>query len=415
MSGLVNYLSCALLWLGLAVKVPDLLRHPKDPYLRAICAVLFLAGLSFLLGAPPTVGAINQLSGVPNLAAPMTYATITAYGAASQVLVVCWRGGPRMHRTSRRWVVGYALVVLGIAVMFALGDAPVERRTDLDTYYATTPFTGQMIVLYLVAHLFATGVTTVASLRWARQVHGWLRAGLVILGLGTLASSGYGLAKLGAVAGRWFGHDWSALDTAVSRAAAGLGALATCAGVLVPLAGPALARWLSAWRTYLRLAPLERELDGVLTRRALRLARPRWAAPGTRLMWRQTSIHNALGYLDVFFDRPLYTRTHDTELRLSGDPRRAEATAWAAVIAAAARAEHRGEAPVGAEVPPVEGPAPAALVPIARALARSPLVAAARLGGAGTPAASGGHPGAVTGAVGGAWGGQLYGGRGGRR
>ncbi len=78
MSGLINYVSCGVLWLGLLVKAPDLLRHRRDPYLRAICAVLGLAGSCFLLGAPPTVGAVNRLSGVPNLAAPLTYASITA-------------------------------------------------------------------------------------------------------------------------------------------------------------------------------------------------------------------------------------------------------------------------------------------------------------------------------------------------
>lgn len=50
MNSLINYLSCAALWLGLAVRAPDLLRHRHDPYLRAICAVLGLAGLCF---APP--------------------------------------------------------------------------------------------------------------------------------------------------------------------------------------------------------------------------------------------------------------------------------------------------------------------------------------------------------------------------
>ncbi|MFE2043552.1 MAB_1171c family putative transporter [Streptomyces sp. NPDC059477] len=417
MSGLVNYISCAMLWLGLAVKLPDLLRHPQDPFLRAICAVLALAGLSFVLGAPPTVGAINDLSGIPNLAAPMTYATITAYSAASQVLVVCWRGGPRTHRISRRWIVAYAFVVLGIAVTFALGEAPVERRTDLDTYYATTPFIAEMIVLYLVAHLVAVAFTTVSSLRWARQVHGWLRAGLIILGMGTLCASGYSLSKLAAVAARWFGHDWSALDTDVSRAAAGLGAFVTSVGVLIPLAGPALTRWLASWRTYARLAPLERELDDVLTRRSLRLARPRWAAPGTRLMWRQTSIHNALSYLDAFFDRVLYDRALDAELRATGDPRRAEATAWAAVIAAAAHDERGGDTPPDAGRLPGEGPAAGALVAIARALATSPLVAAARLGalaadGAAPAAQAGALNAAGAGPLSGGWGGQPRGGEG---
>ncbi|MER6984698.1 hypothetical protein ABT317_49090, partial [Streptomyces carpinensis] len=200
MSGLINYASCGALWLGLGVKTPDLFRHRHDPYLRAICVVLGLAGVCFLLGAAPTVGAVNRLSGVPNLAAPLTYASITAYSAASQVLVVHWRGGPRVHRVVRRWMVAYACVLVGIAVSFALGRAPVERRTDLDTYYATTPFIAEMIVLYLLGHLAAVSVTTVSSLRWAREVGGWLRAGLLTLGLGSLCNAGYSVTKLIAVA-----------------------------------------------------------------------------------------------------------------------------------------------------------------------------------------------------------------------
>lgn len=341
MSGLINYVSCGALWLGLAVKTPDLVRHRHDPYLRTICVVLALAGTCFFLGAAPTVGTVNRLSGVPNLAAPLTYASITAYSAASQVLVVHWRGGARVRRVTRRWMTAYACVALGIAAMFVLGRAPVERRTDLDTYYATTPFIAEMIVLYLAAHLAAVSVTTVSALRWAREVRGWLRAGLVLLGLGSLCSAGYGVTKSVAVAARWSGRDWSALSTDVSPAAAGLGALVTSVGILVPLAGPRLAQWWRSWRTYARLAPLERELDDLLTRRALRLPRPRWCSPTTRLIWRQTSIHNALSYLDAFFDRALYERTRTRTLAVTGDPEEAEAAAWAAVITGALR-QHGG-------------------------------------------------------------------------
>ncbi|MGC9497145.1 MAB_1171c family putative transporter [Streptomyces sp. WG7] len=339
MNGVINYGSCGVLWLGLVVKAPDLLRHRRDPYLRAICAVLGLAGLCFLLGAPPTVGAVNRLSGVPNLAAPLTYAAITGYCAASQVLVVHWRGGPRVRRTARRWTLAYTVVLLGVAMTFALGDAPVERRTDLDTYYATTPFIAQMIVLYLVAHLTAATVTTVSALRWARHVRGGLRAGLTLLGAGSLCGAGYSLAKLVAVGARWSGRDWSALGTTVSPAAAGLGALLTVVGVLVPLAAPRVTEWRRARRTYVRLGPLERALDDLLTRRSLRLRRPRFASPTTRLVWRRTSIHNALSHLDAYVDRDLYDRTRAGVLGATGDPERAEAAAWAAVITAAVRCE----------------------------------------------------------------------------
>ncbi|MFF5155899.1 MAB_1171c family putative transporter [Streptomyces sp. NPDC000348] len=374
MNGLINYVSCGVLWLGLLVKAPDLLRHRRDPYLRSICAVLGLAGLCFFLGAPPTVGAVNRIGGVPNLAAPVTYVVITGYCAASQVLIVHWRGGPRVRRTARRWLLAYAVVVLGIAVTFALGEAPVERRTDLDTYYATTPFIAQMIVLYLVAHLTAVTVTTVSSLRWARRVGGGLRAGLVLLGTGSLCGAGYSVAKLVAVGARWSGRDWSELGTTVSPAAAGLGALLTVVGVLVPLAAPRVTEWRRARRTYARLEPLERALEDLLTRRTLRLPRPRFASPTTRLVWRQTSIHNALGHLDAYFNRELYDRTRAGVLVATGEAERAEAAAWAAVIGAAVR----DEAEPGRRVPPRAGggtrlldrvPDPAALVRIADALA----------------------------------------------
>ncbi|WP_306186897.1 MULTISPECIES: MAB_1171c family putative transporter [unclassified Streptomyces] len=399
MSGVINYVSCGVLWLGLAAKTPDLVRHPRDPYLRAICTVLGLAGACFLLGAAPTVGAINRLSGVPNLAAPLTYASIIAYSAASQVLVVHWRGGARVRHVARRWVAVYTLVVAGIGVTFALGDAPVERRTDLDTYYATTPFIAEMIVLYLVGHLVAVSVTTVLSLRWAREVDGWLRAGMVVLGLGSLCGAGYSVTKLTAVVARWCGRDWSELSTDVSPVAAGLGAMLISVGILTPLAGPRLAQWRRSWRTYARLAPLERELDELLTRRSLRLPRPRWASPTTLLMWRQTSIHNALGHLDAFFDRAHYERVHDAALQATGDKEHAEAAAWAAVIAAAARAQHAGGSPGPAAGPgsvPGEGAAgreercEAAGPPPLEAVWAAAWPVAAERSGNGTEAAGGG-------------------------
>ncbi|MEU7061415.1 MAB_1171c family putative transporter [Streptomyces sp. NPDC046197] len=340
MSSLINYASGGLLWLGLLVKIPDLVRHRRDPFLRAICSVLGFAGLSFFLGAPPTVGAINDVSGIRNLAAPLTYASITAVSASSLVLIVYWRGGHHVQRTARRWITGYAILLGGIAATFAIGDTPLERRTDFDTFYATTPFIREMIVLYLVGHLTAAGVTTVLSLRWAREVHGWLRAGMVTLGIGMAFNCGYSISKLTAVVARWCGRDWSMLGTTVSPAAAGFGALLSTAGIVIPLAGHRLSVMARSWRTYVRLGPLERELDGVLVRQVLRNPRPRWPSPDTRLMWRQTSIHNALHHLDAFLDFDLFESARAAAFQVTGDGQRAEAAAWAAVISAAARDEH---------------------------------------------------------------------------
>ncbi|MEW1568605.1 MAB_1171c family putative transporter [Streptomyces sp. NPDC093509] len=370
MNGLINYVSCGLLWLGLTIKAPDLIRHWRDPILRVICTVMALAGLCFILGSPPTVGAINRITGVPNLAAPLTYASITAYSATSLILIVYWKGGPGVGRLARFLMAAYGVVLLGITALFALGTAPSERRTDFDTYYATTPFIAEMIVLYLAAHLAAVVTTALWSLRWARQVRGWLRAGLLLLGTGTVVGAGYSLCKLTAITARWCGSDWAPLGTEVATGLAGLGALLTVVGILLPWAGPSMMTWLLPWRTYKRLAPLERELETVLAGRNLRLRRPWPSSPAALLIWRQTSIHNALSYLDAFIDRAVFKQAHDQTLDVTGDQERARAVGWAAAITAGMCDVRSGQLPghpIGGH-PVIDAPDAAELVRIAEAL-----------------------------------------------
>ncbi|MFF7977290.1 MAB_1171c family putative transporter [Streptomyces sp. NPDC007905] len=370
MSGSINYISCGLLWIGLLVKLPDLMRHWSEPSLRAINGVLAFASLCFLFGAPSSVGVINRVSGVPNLAAPLTYASITAYSAALLILIVCWRGGPSVRRTTRSWMYGYAAILGGIAALFALGNAPEERRTDFDTYYATTPWIAEMVVLYLVAHLTAVTVSAVWSLRWGFEAEvrkrPWLRASLLTIGAGTVISAGYSLSKLVAVVARWAGHDWAALGTSISPLCAGLGALLTVVGVLLPMAG----HHLSAWRDFFRLAPLDAVLDPVLNDRALRVERPR--SPFLWGIWRQSTILNGLYAIETLFDKRLYDEAYDAELQRTGDGERATSAAWAATIAAAAkRSTQPVLEPVGASARLSHPRDPQALVLIADAVKRS--------------------------------------------
>ncbi|GLX48477.1 hypothetical protein Shyhy01_14270 [Streptomyces hygroscopicus subsp. hygroscopicus] len=367
MSDLINYASCGLLWLGLLTKAPDLVRRPRDPFLLTLSAVLALSSLCFLLGAPDTVGFVNGASGVPNLAAPLTYGAITAYGAASLALVMRWRGGPGTARAIRRWTLGYTAVLACVGALFVLGDASVERRTDFDTYYATTPYIAEMIVLYLGAHLTAVLVTACRSLCWARRLRGSLRAGLVTLGAGTLIGGGYSVSKLLAVAARWWDRDWSALGTTFPSACAGISAATTVVGIVIPLLAPFLAVRARCWREYARLGPLERTLTGLLTRESLRVPRPLWPSATRWLTWRQSSIYNGLHYLGRYLDEGLYRQAYADRLRTGGDPCQAEAAAWAAAIAAATRALH--EEREDAAVPLAGRPDLPALLRISDALA----------------------------------------------
>ncbi|MGW2488981.1 MAB_1171c family putative transporter [Streptomyces sp. NPDC001606] len=370
MSGTINYTSCGLLWAGLLVKLPDLLRHWREPSVRAVNGVLAIASLCFLLGAPASVRVINRVSGVSNLAAPLTYASITAYSAALLIMIACWRGGPGLRRTTRSWILGYTAVLAGVALLFALGDAAEERRSDFDTYYATSPWIAEMVVLYLVAHLTAVTVSALWSLRWGFEEEvrkrPWLRTSLLLIGTGTVISSGYSIAKLAAVVARWTGRDWSVLGTSIPPVCAGLGALLTVVGVLLPLAGPHL----SAWRDYVRLAPLDAVLDPVLTDRALRVERPR--SPFLWGTWRWSTIHNGLLAIETLYDEMLHDATLLAEFEKTGDWTRATSAAWAVTIA---EAVGRGTGPVlrPADAPPRLSPPrdAASLVLIADAVKRS--------------------------------------------
>lgn len=199
------YIPALALWAGLGVKLPDLIRTWRDPLVRSVCWVIFLGGAGFLFAAPPTVAAVNRASGIPNLAAPLDYVIVSAYSAACLLLILHWRGGPADHvrRLARRWQIGYSVLITLIIVLFVAGDAPVERRTDLDTYYATTPWIGQMIALYLLGHITAAVATTALCWRWALEVRGWLRAGLWLLVAGWLLNLSFSTLKLTAVAARW--------------------------------------------------------------------------------------------------------------------------------------------------------------------------------------------------------------------
>lgn len=333
-NGLIYYVAAAVLWAGLAAQIPDLLRYRRDPLKWTFCVVIFLSGLCFLLGAPPTVALVNGVTGVPNMAAPLTYGAVTAFSAASLILIVQWRGADL--RTARAWLVSYAAVILAQSILFGLGDTPVERREDFDTYYASTPFIREMIVLYLAAHVVAALTTTVLCWRWTRQVKRWTRASMTLLVTGWLFTSAYSIVKFVSLTAHWLGRDWDSLSTRVAPLIA-LGACLTSAGYILPVIGPRIDSGL----TYIRLRRLFRLLG----------TPPKPSSSGTPLSWkalgdislrlttRETAIRDGLRRLANLFDDQVGQRAHREALETGSSPAAAEAIAMAAMIAVAALTE----------------------------------------------------------------------------
>ncbi|MFI8388621.1 MAB_1171c family putative transporter [Streptomyces sp. NPDC085540] len=384
MNGKDYYIPAAAMAVSLAFKLPALRHNWRDPLLRSVVALLTLAGAVFTFAAPPTIAAVNRWTGIVNVSAPLVYCLITAFSASCLVLMVNWRGGPpeQTRLVSRRWILGYSAVVLSLIMLFALGETPVERLRDFDTYYANTPYIGHMIALYLLAHCVAAVVMVVLCWRWSLQVRGWLRVGLVIIVIGYIFNLSYDATKMTAVVARWSGHDLDGLSTFAAPPLASLGALISAMGFVVPLVCQRLSDHWQTWATYRRLGPLWHEVQISAPSGTPSVQMPWWSAAELRVIQRESDIHDGFLHLGPYFDKDLGDGAYESAVAAGADEETARAVAEAAMVAAAVRARSAdpdGKA-IGEDDETVLDAAdgPRDLLRISHALRHSPVVHAVR-------------------------------------
>lgn len=325
--------------LAFCIRLPGLLRNPRDPLLRAVAMLLLTASGVFLFGAIPMIAKVNQMTGIPNFSAPFVYSILTAFSGSCIVLLINWRGGPSARiRQATRWCIGtYGLVIVALFVLFALGDASVERLRDLDTYYASTPFIREMILLYLVAHTASSLVMTSLCWRWSREVKGELRTGLHLMVFGYLLTVAYDICKFLAVGARWAGQDWDFLSTDVARPLASTASPFIAIGFGLPLVVQRLKGPWKDWVRYRALGPLWRLVQNL----APEHTSPRislLAPPGVRVLQRESDIHDGFLTLNPYFDRSLREASLADALAAGATVQEAEACADAVMLTAAKEA-----------------------------------------------------------------------------
>ncbi|MFF9204408.1 MAB_1171c family putative transporter [Streptomyces sp. NPDC014986] len=363
---------CLLLLIGL-VKLPAAISRRHDLLLRAAVLLLVVGSTVFFFAAPDSIALINDVTGIPNFAAPLCYTSLAAFSGASLLLIINWRPAPpeQTHRASLICIATFTLVIVAIHCLFWLGDAPVEQLTLFDGYYASTPFIREMILLYLVAQGTATLTTSILCWRWSREVDGSLRAGLLILVPGYLLHVVYDSLKLVAIVARWTGRNWDFLIDQVAPLAAAPSALLVVCGFALPLAGPRLTQNLQALRQMKDLEPLWQEVQRVPTPGAVRTSLPWWSTPAVRLTARKTRIFDALLSVAPFCDPNLRDRSYQAATHSGMDESAASAAAQAAMLVAAVQQRQTATSPDEApDAPPWR---PGDLVPLSKALT-TPLV-----------------------------------------
>ncbi|WP_406386013.1 MAB_1171c family putative transporter [Streptomyces sp. NBC_00211] len=386
-NGLGFYLPGAMLLVAAGLKAPALYRNPRDELLRSVVTLLVLATAVFGFTAIPTLVAVNRFTGIPNAAAPVVFSLLTAFSGANIVLIFRWSSGPedgeRTRRLSRLCTMVTLAVIVAINVLFALGNAPVERLRDLDTYYASTPYIREMILLYLAAHTTAAVTMTLLCRRWAREVHGALRAGLLLIAFGYVLNLLYDIAKFSAIGARWAGGDWDFLSIGIAPALASVSALLIATGFVLPLVSQHVTGQWEMWRRYFRLRPLSRELRGA-TRHSIHLAGGPWTPIEIRLTQRESDIHDGILTVSPYLHADVRERALEEELAAGRSTDEAVAVADAAALASAvvlwSRAQGAREGAVAKAASPVltSPNSPSGLVRMSRALATSATVRSCR-------------------------------------
>ncbi|WP_404959628.1 DUF6545 domain-containing protein [Streptomyces sp. 147326] len=332
---LVYYVSGITLLLVGTSKLPALARRRHDMLLRAACVLLFAGGCSMLLAAPGSIVALNRLTGMANLAAPVFFATMTAFSGASLLLIINWRPTPPQQtlRASRLCVAVYSLAILTIFALYWAGSAPVEQVALFDVYYADTPYIREMILTYLLAQGVAMTAASALCWRWSREVHGSLRAGLRILAPAYLLIVCNAVVRLVAVAARWTGHNLDFLVDEVSPQLVAPSTILGAVGFALPLAGPRVMTSARAVRQLWQLAPLWRALQDVPTPNAVRASLPWWGtAPTVLLTARKTALYDALLTLTPYCDPAVREVAYRAALCKDDDVFSAAVTADAAML-----------------------------------------------------------------------------------
>ncbi|KOU36874.1 MAB_1171c family putative transporter [Streptomyces sp. WM6368] len=377
----------SLMVLALLIKLPTLRRDRDQPLNRTACGLLLVGAPITFLASPPTIAAVNRLTGVVNFSAPLVFGLLTVFSGLCVVLVLQWRGGPpaAVRRATRLTAAVFATATAAIVALFVIGDAPVERLEDLDTYYATTPWIREMIVCFLVAHTLGSSALTWLCGKWlarADRALRPLRTGLALIVVAGLMDLAYLAAKWASVVARWAGRDMVFLSTDVAPPLASASALLLGAGFVVPLVGGS-ATW-RAFGQYRRLRPLWKALRGFAAAQGRTVPLAWWSPMGIRLLHRESVIDDGILALAGWFDPAVRCAAYEAARGQGASEARASAVADAAMLAAACE---RRAAPEAAARPPQHPEPPRLsdqpLTALAREFRTSPIVATAARSDAG--------------------------------
>ncbi|MFE0023813.1 MAB_1171c family putative transporter [Amycolatopsis sp. NPDC059021] len=337
-------------------KLPALLRAPQQARrtIRPLCLGGLVTFASFFFAAPTIAEQARALTGIANLAPLLVHIFSIGVVCAAQTLVLNWRfDAPQAWQRSRRVLIGGAVVMTAMCVLFALSPRVEERHLDFTMAFATTPYLAEFIILYFVAYLLGFCDVVYQCWRGARDTPDdkkWLRRGIRLTAIGMLFTVAYAVISVVAVVAAWFGVDLSYWGAFVAPRVTTLGVPEFLVAISIASWGPrlpsvrqAVRNWWTSGRDCRRLRPLWTLLKDVDPRM---VHTPRTLADRIsiefRLFWRVVEINDWLERLRALADPDLATVAAHRAADVGLPDEQAAALVEAAQIRVALRAFFRG-------------------------------------------------------------------------
>lgn len=253
--------TAALLWVAFVVKAVDARRHPGQPTLRMLAAMLGCLSVTATLFSPGVNTWLSGVTGVANVADPLarTFLLGGAWLVQAFLLHLTQPSSSEAARRSRQrlWPAAVTAVVLWVLFLTAPVDDVTERMTAV---YGDLG----IIQAYLLVFLVYLGGALVdlmrGALRYAPAAAGPLQTGLRSVGIGAACGLVYVAVKVGFLLLAALGRPGPPeLESTLARTSAAAAGVFVVLGATWPAVQPRLAsarRDMTAYVQHRRLYPL---------------------------------------------------------------------------------------------------------------------------------------------------------------
>ncbi|GAA2463879.1 hypothetical protein GCM10023100_00480 [Actinocorallia cavernae] len=254
--------SCAIATLAaLLYRLPALVSNLRNLALSALCVYFFFNSIAYLVDLDAFRGYFTRILGFPDATTIVVQVSVVILTAAQQVTVINLTRPPREAGRTTRWLTAGFGVAVAVLVLLFLLVHPHKEANAQETVFLNLQDTGY--ALYFTYYLTVCAVgrfqTVLFAFKYSRTIPElWLRLGMWLVACGSaliLVYCGVRYWQIVAlhtsgVVGPWKFLFWLIADS---------GTLMQITGWTIPMWGPKLetvGRWLTSYRSYVRLAPL---------------------------------------------------------------------------------------------------------------------------------------------------------------